>query len=306
MPRGAPHRGRAGPGPGAGRRRAPWGRAQWERLAEGQLFDGMESWLPWLCDDERVLPDLLGAGAQVVLVDPRRMRDRAAELLDEEAALAGALAVTWGVVDDGDDGEVDDGGDDDDGTRGTSPACTCPTTACSSGARPRCCRMVPVADVAGDPGASRRRAGSRSTATGPGWPPGCGALAEGGYSVTVCAEGAGSADRLAAVLAEEGMVVPVVRGRSTATLRDTAECRRRAPTWHARAIRGSWWPRSTGASWCRRPRWRCWPRPTSPGGGGPTARPGPGPGRSTGSSTTWRPGTTWCTASTAWPATGGW
>ena len=26
----------------------PWGREQWERLAEGQTFDGMESWLPWL------------------------------------------------------------------------------------------------------------------------------------------------------------------------------------------------------------------------------------------------------------------
>ena len=35
-------------------------------------------------------------------------------------------------------------------------------------------------------------------------------LVAGGYSVTVCAEGAGSAARLAAVLAEEGMVVPVV------------------------------------------------------------------------------------------------
>ena len=26
----------------------PWGREQWERLVEGQFFDGMESWLPWL------------------------------------------------------------------------------------------------------------------------------------------------------------------------------------------------------------------------------------------------------------------
>jgi transcription-repair coupling factor (superfamily II helicase) len=29
----------------------PWGRDQWERLAEGLVFDGMESWLPWLVDD---------------------------------------------------------------------------------------------------------------------------------------------------------------------------------------------------------------------------------------------------------------
>ncbi len=26
----------------------PWGREHWERLAEGLVFDGMESWLPWL------------------------------------------------------------------------------------------------------------------------------------------------------------------------------------------------------------------------------------------------------------------
>ena len=66
--------------------------------SEGQVFDGMESWLPWLVDDERVLPDLVGPGGRIVLVDPRRIRDRAVELNDEEAALAGALAVTWGVV----------------------------------------------------------------------------------------------------------------------------------------------------------------------------------------------------------------
>jgi transcription-repair coupling factor (superfamily II helicase) len=75
----------------------PWGREQWERLAEGQLFDGMESWLPWLTDGERLLTDLLPADALVLLVEPRRMRDRAQELLDEEASLASTLAVTWGA-----------------------------------------------------------------------------------------------------------------------------------------------------------------------------------------------------------------
>src|SRR5690606_22196875 len=43
----------------------PWGREQWERLAEGQVFDGMESWLPWLTDGEQVLFDLLGPDALV-------------------------------------------------------------------------------------------------------------------------------------------------------------------------------------------------------------------------------------------------
>jgi transcription-repair coupling factor (superfamily II helicase) len=77
----------------------PWGREQWERLAEGLTFDGMESWLPWLTTDEHVLLDLLGPDAQVVLVEPRRMRDRAADLLAEEADLAGVLAKTWDVAD---------------------------------------------------------------------------------------------------------------------------------------------------------------------------------------------------------------
>ena len=58
----------------------PWGRAQWERLSEGMLFDGMESWLPWLTDDERLLPDLLPDEALVLLVEPRQMRDRVGEL----------------------------------------------------------------------------------------------------------------------------------------------------------------------------------------------------------------------------------
>lgn len=75
----------------------PWGREQWQRLADGELFDGMESWLPWLSADERVLPDLLHNDALIVLVEPRRMRDRGADLLNEEADLAASLARTWGV-----------------------------------------------------------------------------------------------------------------------------------------------------------------------------------------------------------------
>jgi transcription-repair coupling factor (superfamily II helicase) len=77
---------------------APWGREQWERLSEGHTFDGMESWLPWLSPDERLLVDLIPSGGLVLLVEPRRMRDRAGELLDEEAALAATLAQTWGAA----------------------------------------------------------------------------------------------------------------------------------------------------------------------------------------------------------------
>ena len=73
----------------------PWGREQWERLSEGQIFDGMESWLPWLTEDDRLLTDLAGGDALVVLTEPRRMIDRARDLLAEEDDLARALASSW-------------------------------------------------------------------------------------------------------------------------------------------------------------------------------------------------------------------
>ena len=76
----------------------PWGREQWERLGEGLLFDGMESWLPWLTDREELLTDVLPESAKVVLVEPRRMRDRAVDLLAEEDDLAKALASTWSAT----------------------------------------------------------------------------------------------------------------------------------------------------------------------------------------------------------------
>ena len=73
----------------------PWGREHWERLAEGQVFDGMESWMPWLSAEDRLLTDLVGPDALVVLVEPRRMADRARDLLAEEDDLARALASSW-------------------------------------------------------------------------------------------------------------------------------------------------------------------------------------------------------------------
>ena len=87
----------------------PWGREQWERLAEGAHFDGMESWVPWLIGDgligdglsgsengDTLITDVLPDTAKVILIEPRRMRDRATDLLAEEADLAKALASTWG------------------------------------------------------------------------------------------------------------------------------------------------------------------------------------------------------------------
>ena len=174
-----------------------WGRANWERIADGQLFDGMESWTPWLTEDERVLPDLLDGAARVVLVDPRRSRDRAAELLDEEQALAATLAVTWGAAQHGE------------GAHAAFP----PLHLGYDRLLERC--SAPVLSMV--PSAADPRTPSVSAQ---GWDPVLGdrallagrlsALVEQGFSVTVCAEGSGSAARLAAVLSEEGLSVPVV------------------------------------------------------------------------------------------------
>ncbi|MYB28545.1 MAG: transcription-repair coupling factor [Acidimicrobiaceae bacterium] len=75
----------------------PWGREQWDRLADGGLFEGMESWWPWLVEGLAVVPDLVGDDGAVALVEPRRLGDRADEILAEEEDLAAGLAKTWGT-----------------------------------------------------------------------------------------------------------------------------------------------------------------------------------------------------------------
>ena len=79
----------------------PWGREQWERLAEGSVFDGMESWLPWFADDRLMIDAAAeraaasGTALHLVLVDQKRLADRGRDVIAEEADLAGALASTW-------------------------------------------------------------------------------------------------------------------------------------------------------------------------------------------------------------------
>ena len=75
----------------------PWGREQWDRLADAELFEGMESWWPWLVERSAVVPSLLSGDGAVVLVEPRRLGDRAGEILAEEEDLASGLAKTWGT-----------------------------------------------------------------------------------------------------------------------------------------------------------------------------------------------------------------
>ncbi|GJM38050.1 MAG: transcription-repair-coupling factor [Acidimicrobiales bacterium] len=164
----------------------PWGREQWDRITDGQLFDGMESWLPWLVDEEVVLPDLLPADALVVLVEPRRIRDRAADIASEEADLAGSLAKTWDV-------------DADDVHR-----LHLPFDRLLAKADAPAWNVLPVSDGPNTPAVAAS-----------GWEPVVGdmtstvsqvqGLLASGYTVVVAADGAASAERLGALLLDHGV-----------------------------------------------------------------------------------------------------
>jgi len=175
----------------------PWGREQWERLVEGQVFDGMESWLPWLTEREHVMFDLVPADALVLLVEPRRMRDRAADLMAEEADLATSLAKTWGAVQDGDD--------EGDGfprlhlpferllSHTEAPAWT--VTTAPEGPDVATVTSMGIATATGDPERVIRQVAE---------------LTGDGYRVVVAADGEGSAARLRSWLSEHGVAPEIV------------------------------------------------------------------------------------------------
>ena len=170
---------------------APWGRQQWERIADGQVFDGMESWLPWLAPEDHLLLDLVPDDALVVLVEPRRMRDRAAELLDEEAALASTLAQTWGA--DGDD----------------FPRLHLPFDRLLARTKAAAWTLTAAPESPGT-----------DVVAATGWDPVVGdgerlmaqlrQLKSDGFRIVVCAEGRGSATRLSNLLNDHGIDAPFV------------------------------------------------------------------------------------------------
>ncbi|MGK2949230.1 MAG: transcription-repair coupling factor [Acidimicrobiales bacterium] len=180
----------------------PWGREQWERLSQGQTFDGMESWLPWLTSGEHVVFDLVPSDALVLLLEPRRMRDRAGDLLAEEADLAATLAKTWGAV----------AADGDEGfprlhlpfdrllTHTDAPAWT--VTTAPEGPDVATITATGIDGLAGDPERVVRQLVG---------------LAAEGYTIVVAADGEGSAARLRSLLGEHGLaptidVLPLERG----------------------------------------------------------------------------------------------
>jgi transcription-repair coupling factor (superfamily II helicase) len=171
----------------------PWGREQWERLSEGAFFDGMESWLPWLTDAEQLLTDVLPPAAKVVLVEPRRMRDRAIDLLAEEDDLAKALASTW----------------ERDPDKPFPRLHAEPDRLLASGVA---AWSVDSAPESPDTPMVQASGWGPVTGDGSGLVRRLTQLIAEGYRVVVAADGEGSAERLAGLLGEHGLDLPVHRG----------------------------------------------------------------------------------------------
>src|SRR6266545_3921535 len=163
------------------------------QVADGLAVEGLESLLPLLFDELRPLPDYLPAGAVLTLVDPKRTVDRAEEvrIQAEEAAQA-----SWASAAEGGRAPVEGAG------------------------------YRPLAEVLAGSGRPLLRVGPFD----PGGPPAlrvdahavepyranvtrvaadARALAADGYTVLLCTEGAGPAERLRDVLRDEGLPVPL-------------------------------------------------------------------------------------------------
>jgi transcription-repair coupling factor (superfamily II helicase) len=80
-------------------RSAPWAETTFDRVASGELFDGMEGWMGLFVTEPTTLLDEI-SGARVVLVEPSRVRSRLEELLGEERELTDVVAATWRASED--------------------------------------------------------------------------------------------------------------------------------------------------------------------------------------------------------------
>lgn len=78
----------------------PYAANTWEKLSNGQFFEGMESWLPWVDDGATTLGSFFGTQTRVILIDPSRVKARAKDLLVDEESIGKALSSTWVVPDD--------------------------------------------------------------------------------------------------------------------------------------------------------------------------------------------------------------
>ena len=76
---------------------APWGRTHWEKIAAGEIFDGMESWLPWVVDKEETILGCLPQSSRLIFIDPERSKRKAEELSFDESRIVSVLSQTWNI-----------------------------------------------------------------------------------------------------------------------------------------------------------------------------------------------------------------
>lgn len=170
-------------------RAEPWNASVWERIAQGQVFPGMESWLPWLAPPA-TLVDKVPTRSHVVLVDPSRSFDRARDLIKEESELAAALAPTWGE-------HAPEAGEhpalylDPEAAFGAGPHLRLPSL--PTGPRDPVLALTGLDAIPGDP--ESVTSGLRR-------------LLGRGHTVVVAMDGAAAADRVARALAEHGLAMP--------------------------------------------------------------------------------------------------
>ena len=250
---------RSGPGPRSSSAPSRGAGPSGSACPRAMLFDGMESWLPWLTDDEHLLPDLLPDDALVLLVEPRQMRDRVRELNDEEASLADSLASTWGLPAQAD------------GTPPELPRLSLPFDRLLRHTGADAWTVLGAPDRPDTP-TSPAPPSRASTATRRPSPAGSGASSTAATASssppTAPARPNGSAGRWP-TRASSPLLGSLTRPPHTSPSP--------APGW--------WWHRSRRGSSCRPSSWWWSPRPTSPAGGGSTASPG-APGGARTSTTT--------------------
>lgn len=162
-----------------------WDGEFWQRIADGEMFDGMESAWPQLAQRPVTLPELLPPGAAMVMIEPRRIKDRAADVLSEERELA---SVVTGA-------SADDAGRLPRLHAGLEEAR--PSTGVPVWAMPSVPSSPddPVVDATGWAGGQRGLKSRARRIAG---------LLDDGYKVVLCARGAGTADRLSDLLADHG------------------------------------------------------------------------------------------------------
>ncbi len=209
---------------------APWASQWWQQLERGEMFDGMESYLPWLIDEELVLADILTDDSLLVRLDDKWLAGRAQQIQQEESQLTAAFAETWigaGAWDGADRDSANLPAASDlppplhvsmeralQNFPGTQIRLEASSTRSSSGGR------VPPAG----PTKIKARAWSQlqpnlpSQSSSPSQPnfaaagyfPAMGDLLEEGYSITITAHSPGSAERIANQLQDHNIHLPIL------------------------------------------------------------------------------------------------